>query len=117
MQHTQSLPASACLFCCMVMADLQAQVVWEHRAAALLVTFLIQQQGGMGSGLHRLSVCLHADLCTLLSAAEVREGLDVHFAETYEDVYQVAFEYDGEEAAQKVVPHSEHRLMESAAAA
>jgi hypothetical protein len=53
----------------------------------------------------------------LLSAAEVREGLDVHFAETYEDVYQVAFEYDSEEAAQKVAPHSEQRLTESAAAA
>jgi hypothetical protein len=52
-----------------------------------------------------------------VSADEVREGLDVHFAETYEDVYKVAFEYDSEDAAQKVVPHSEQRLAESAAAA
>jgi hypothetical protein len=61
------------------------------------------------------SVLNHVVYCR--SAAEVREGLDVHFAETYEDVYKVAFEYDGEEAAQKVVPHSEQRLTESAAAA
>lgn len=61
-------------------------------------------------------MCIGADQYALLSAAEVREGLDVHFAETYEDVYQVAFEYDSEDAAQKVVPHSEQRLTESAAA-
>lgn len=69
----------------------------------------------IGSG-HGLFVCIGADQYALLSAAEVREGLDVHFAETYEDVYQVAFEYDSEDAAQKVVPHSEQRLTESAAA-
>lgn len=50
-------------------------------------------------------------------AAEVKEGLDVHFADTYEDVYKVAFEYGDAEAAEKVVPHSEQRLAESAAAA
>lgn len=49
--------------------------------------------------------------------AEVKEGLDVHFADTYEDVYRVAFEYGDAEAAEKVVPHSEQRLAESAAAA
>lgn len=40
----------------------------------------------------------------------------MHFAETYEDVYRVAFECDDDVAAEKVV-HSEQRLAESAAAA
>lgn len=53
----------------------------------------------------------------MLPAAEVKEGLDVHFAGTYEDVYRVAFEYGADAAAETVAPHSEQRLAESAAAA
>lgn len=53
----------------------------------------------------------------LLAADEVREGLDVHFAETYDDVYTIAFEYDDDAAAVKVEPHSEQRLAETAPAA
>lgn len=62
--------------------------VWHHHAHlhGMLEHLLLYSKSCLQKGAHSLIFSCIAD--------DVRQGFNVHFAETYEDVYKVALDYE-----------------------
>ena len=78
---------------------IHAMIMILHNSQDVLGVFLLRTCAASTQGTRSTVTNCLTDPVMGRFAEEVKAGLSAHFAETYEDVYKLAFDYDDAEAA------------------